>query len=362
MSSTLQKIRHSIDITPKSFLVLALGSVIAFSLWKIKRFVLLVVLAVIIASFVNAGVRVLKRVHIPRLLGVSIMYLFFVGVAILAALVFIPLLFREIIELYALLPHGSETTPWGELFSLIAETGLSEQTLQQLLGTENIFQGVQEFWRMYFTDSVINSVNSVISAITNVFLVFVMSFFLSIQEGGLNGFLRAITPVQYESYVINLWNRVEQKIGYWFGGQLIIALFAGLITFIGLSLLNVPYALLLSLLVLVLEFVPFGMTIGTFIIVPLAFLSGGISLGIWTFAFMSVLNFIESQIAQPLVVNRTVGIPMLLVIISVIAWVQLIGWAGAIIAIPFAVLVLEIVYDREKNYLENNADNDEIKD
>ena len=39
---------------------------------------------------------------------------------------------------------------------------------------------------------------------------------------------------------------------------------------------------------------------------------------------------------------------MLLVLISIVAWIQIIGWIGAIIAIPFAVLILEIIYDREK--------------
>jgi predicted PurR-regulated permease PerM len=354
MSSSEQKIRYSIDITPRSFLVVALGCASVFALWMIKDFVLLVVLAVIIASFVNAGVRILHRIHIPRAIAVTIMYLFFVGIAVIIALVFLPLLFKEIVTLSALLPNTASNTPWGELITVIAETGLNEETLQELLGTQNIFEGLQNFWKMYFTDSVVTGINSIIQGITKGFLVFIMSFFLSIQAGGLNGFLRAITPIKYESYIINLWNRVEQKIGYWFGGQLIIAIITGIITFIGLSILGMPYALLLSLLVVILEFIPFGLTIGTVIIAPLAFLTGGVALGIPITLFMFVLNFLEANIAQPLVVNKTVGIPMLLVIISVIAWVNLIGWTGAIIAIPFAVLVLELVYDREKKYITHN--------
>lgn len=346
--------RYSIDITPRSFVVVAIGTIGIIALWLVRDFLLLVVLAVIIASFVNAGVRTLKKIHIPRTLGVIIMYLFFIGIAILIALIFIPLLLKEIGALIDILPRATQNTPWAKLLGRVAESGLTEATFNSLVGTSNFFQGIQNFWKTYLTDSVLSGINTVITGIVNTFLVFIMSFFLSIQEGSLNGFLRAITPLQYESYVIDLWNRVEQKIGYWFGGQLIISLLAGIVSFIGFSIIGMPYALLLALLIVILEFIPFGMTLGTFVILPIAFISGGLSLGIPMAIFMLVINFIESNILQPLIVHKTVGIPMLLVIISVIAWIELIGWTGGIIAIPFSVLILELIYDREKFYLERD--------
>lgn len=347
--------RYSIDITPRSFAVLAIGTLAIVCLWLIKDFILLVVLAVIIASFVNAGVRTLKKIHIPRLAGVTIMYLFFLGLVILIALVFIPLVLKELGGLIDLLPRTTQNTPWAKLLGRVADSGLTEATFNSLVGTSNFFQGIQNFWKIYLTDSVLSGINTIVTGITNTVLVFIMSFFLSIQESSLHGFLRAITPVQYESYVISLWDRVEQKIGYWFGGQLIISIVAGIVSFVGFSIIGMPYALLLSLLIIVLEFIPFGMTVGTLAIIPIAFVSGGIPLGVTIAIFMMVLNFIESNILQPLVVHKTVGIPMLLVIISVVAWIHLIGWIGAIIAIPFAVLVLEIIYDREKEYLSHQS-------
>jgi len=334
--------RYSIDITPKSFLVVALGSIILFALWLLRDFILLIVLAVIIASFVNAGAKVLKRVRIPRTVGVITMYLFFVGLLVLFAFVFVPLLLKEIVEFIDYIPKN---TPWGDLIHRISKTGLTEKTFTNLLSGSS---GFQEFWKLYFTDSVVSGINAVVSTTMSVFLVFIISFFLSIREGGLHGFLRMITPVQHEPYIIDLWNRVEEKIGYWFGGQFILAFVTATIAFIGFSIIGMPYALLLSLFILILEFVPFGLTVGTITITPIAFISGGLGLGIPVLIFLGVLNVIEANILQPLIVQKTVGVPMLLVIISVIAWMQLIGWTGAIVAIPFSVLMLEIIYDREK--------------
>ena len=343
--SSPKTVRYHVDITPRSFLVLAIGGITLAAMWYIRDFLILVVVAVIVASFVNAGVKLLRKVHIPRTAAVLIMYLFFLGIIALIIFIFLPLLFRELSGLIDYLP---KTTPWAKLLNRVSDNGLTESTLRSVLGTSNVFQGIQNFWKIYLTDSVLSGITTVFHIFSSTFLVFIMSFFLSIKEGGVNGFLRVMTPVQYESYVIDLWDRVEEKIGYWFGGQFIRAFIAGIITFIGLSLIGTPYVLLLSLFVVFLELIPFGLILGTLTIAPFMMVSQGLSVGITVLIFFLILNFLESHVFQPLVVNKTVGIPMLLVIISVIAWVELIGWVGAIVAIPFAVLILEIIYDREK--------------
>lgn len=332
--------RYSVDITPRSFLVLAIGVATIAALWAIRDFALLVIIAVIIASFVNAGTRVLKRLYIPRTIGVISMYLLFIGIAAVMIFVFFPLLFQELSGFIKYLPKSS---PWVKLFSRVSEDGLSIQTL---LGNTSGFSGLQNFWKVYLTDPVVTGITTFAKAVTDTILVFVISFFLSIQEGGIHNFLRAITPINYESYVVDLWDRVEHKIGYWFGGQFILALIAGIIGFIGFSLMGIPYALLLSILVMFLELIPFGMTLGTVVMTPIIFISQGASMGITALIFFLILNFLEANVFQPLIVHKTVGIPMLLVLISIVAWIQLIGWMGAIIAIPFAVLILEIIYDR----------------
>jgi predicted PurR-regulated permease PerM len=336
---------YHVDITPQSFLVLAVGVAGVVALWTVREFVLLIFLAIIFASFVNSGARLLKHAHIPRTFGVVLMYLFFAGIISLLVLVFFPLLFRELSGFIDYLPKSS---PWTKLLNTISDQGFTGSTFKSIVGTSNLIQGIQNFWKIYLTDPVLAGISSIFKNLANVFLVFIMSFFLSIKEGALNSFLRMITPIKHESYVVDLWNRVEKKIGYWFGGQLIIALITGVVSFIGLSLLGMPYALILSILIIILEFIPFGMVFGTIVIIPLAFFSGGIALGLPVALFISSLNFIESKVLQPVIVNKTVGVPMLLVIISIVAWIELIGWVGAFVAIPFAVLILEIVYDREK--------------
>jgi predicted PurR-regulated permease PerM len=339
---------YKIDITPRSFAVVAVGAAIIAALWLVRDFVLLVIVAVIIASFVNAGARILRKIRVPRILGVLLMYLIFIGVIAVVIFVFFPLLIHEISNLTQYLPASS---PWIKLLNRISEHGLSVKTI---FGSNGV-SGLQSFWKVYVNDAFLNGVTTALHVVIDTLLVFVISFFLSIQEGGVNSFLRAITPRKYESYIIDLWSRVEHKIGYWFGGQFILALLAGIIGFIGFTLMGIPYALLLAILLTFLEFIPFGLTVGTIVITPIVFASQGVSLGVTVLIFMLVLNFLEANVFQPLIVHKTVGIPMLLVLISIVAWIELIGPIGAVIAIPFAVLVLEIIYDRERASLAAEA-------
>lgn len=353
MTQPSKHVRYHVDITPRSFAVLALGVGVILALWAVRDFVLLIIVAVIIASFVNVGARILKKIRIPRMMGIIIMYLLFIGIAIMMIFIFFPLLFRELSGFAAYLPKAS---PWAKLLNRVSQDGLS---LKTLLGTSVGFSGLQNFWKVYLTDSVVSGITTVVKIVADTLLVFVISFFLSIQEGGIHSFLRAITPLKYESYVVDLWDRVEHKIGYWFGGQFILALVAGVIGFIGFTFMGIPYALLLSILVTFLELIPFGLTVGTIIITPIIFISQSPSLGITALIFFLILNFLEANVFQPLIVHKTVGIPMLLVLISIVAWIQLIGWIGAIIAIPFAVLILEIIYDRGRPPSDNNVLNNE---
>ena len=72
----------------------------------------------------------------------------------------------------------------------------------------------------------------------------------------LEDFLRLLTPAKHESYVTGLWQRAQRKIGQWMQGQLLLSLISGTITYLGLLILGVPYALLLAVIAAVMNPVP----------------------------------------------------------------------------------------------------------
>ena len=72
-----------------------------------------------------------------------------------------------------------------------------------------------------FSSNFFKVISSVFGGILSFVLIIVLSFYLAVQEGGIEVFLRIVTPMRHEAYVINLWERAQFKIGKWLQGQLL---------------------------------------------------------------------------------------------------------------------------------------------
>ncbi len=312
---------------------MALGMVVGvFVAWKLRSFMMVVLVSVIIASFVEVGTKVLKKIKIPRIIGVFIVYILgFISVAGILYLV-VPLFTHELAAFVDLFPQDSYFV---KVVTPLIDNGFSSSTLKTLIDKDIVAGGSDLF----------ASLGGIFGSLINALLVIIISFYLSTQEKGIEQFLRIVVPEKHEDYVVNLWARVERKIGYWFGGQVLVAILVGLVTYIGLFIMGVPYALILSALAGLFVFVPFGTAVSLAPAVVLGYLGGGVSLAIQIFLFYGIVHYIESYFLSPYILHRTIGMPMLVIILAVIACFELFGLIGIVIAIPIAVLILELLYD-----------------
>ena len=323
--------RH-ITINTKIIWTVLLVGISVFVAWKLRNFIMVLLISVIIASFIEAGARALKRVHIPR--PVAVFFLYSLGFAVIAGVLYliVPLFVHEIADFIDLFPKNSLLV---KLVGPIADNGFNSVTFKQILATQNL-SGASGF---------LGALQGIFGGLLNAMLVVIISFYLSIQEKGIEQFLRVVIPDQYEDYVVDVWNRVEKKIGYWFGGQVLVAILIGLVTYLGLFLMGVPYALILAAVAGLFVFVPFGTAISVAPALALGYLGGGIGLALQIFMFYGIVHYIESYFFTPYILHRTIGMPMLVIILSVIACLELFGLIGVVVAVPIAVLILELVYD-----------------
>lgn len=317
----------SVTITTKTLwtvLFMALGVLVA---WKLKNFLMVVLLSVVLASFVEMGTRVLKRLRIPRIVSVILIYA--LGSAIVFGLLYlvVPLFTSEIKNFVGLFP---KTSYLSRVLIPIANHGLSTGTIT------TIFTGGTDL---------LATLGGVFGSLVNTILVVIISFYLSAQEKGIEQFLRVVTPDDQEDYVVGLWLRVERKIGYWFGGQVLVAVLVGMVTYIGLFIMGVPYALILSAVAAFFVFIPFGTALSLAPAVALGYLGDGVGLALQIFIFYGVVHYLESYFLSPYVLHRTIGMPMLVIILSAIACFELFGLVGIVVSIPLAVLILELLND-----------------
>jgi predicted PurR-regulated permease PerM len=132
-------------------------------------------------------------------------------------------------------------------------------------------------------------------------------------------------------------------------GQLLLSAIVGILVYLGLLLIGIPYALLLAVFTAVAELIPvFGSLIAGTAAVVVAYSSGGVPLGLIVAGLYVVVNQFESNLIYPLIVKKIVGVPPLLVIVALIAGYTLAGFLGVLLSVPVAAALLEFITDFDK--------------
>jgi predicted PurR-regulated permease PerM len=195
-----------------------------------------------------------------------------------------------------------------------------------------------------------STATSVAYFIFQTIFIFVLSFYLAVQENGVERFLRIITPPKRENYIISLWGRSQKKIVAWAKGQFILAILIGTSIYIGLMIIGLDNAFLFALLAAVGEVIPIvGMMIATIPAVLVALLSNGAPFALTVLIFYVLITQFENHILAPLIVNKVVGIPSVVVILSLVVGATLAGFWGVVLAVPVAATIMEFVGDIESS-------------
>jgi predicted PurR-regulated permease PerM len=193
------------------------------------------------------------------------------------------------------------------------------------------------------------TVNIVFGGLLSFLLIIVISFYLAVQEDGVGKFLKIVTPESYEDYVIDLWKRSKEKIGLWMQGQLLLAVIVGVLSFLGLTLIGLRNALVLSFVAALFEIIPlFGAFLSAVPAVLVAFIDGGVTQALLVSGVFLIIQQFESQLIYPLVVKKVVGVPPIISIIALVIGGKLAGFLGILLSVPLAAIVMEFLNDLEK--------------
>ncbi|MGH3326811.1 MAG: AI-2E family transporter [Streptomycetales bacterium] len=149
-----------------------------------------------------------------------------------------------------------------------------------------------------------------------------------------------------------LSDEILQKIGGFVGGALLVAISAGVVTFIFLETLGLEYALALALLVAMFDLIPMiGATIGAVVVIGLAFIDSA-PRGIACVIFFVLYQQFENYMVYPRVMKRSVDVPPAATVVAALVGGTLLGVVGALLAIPLAAAVLllirEVVLPRQE--------------
>lgn len=343
--------QNQITISAGTIIKTILIAITFVAFYYLRDVVLVLLLAVVIASSIEPGTQWFLRRRVPRILSVLLIYSSAVLILVGAFyFLFLPLLNQSATFLSTLPGYLGELQVWNPLQN------------NELLSSSSAVEG---FSKNFSLSQIVEQINSTISNLSNGFfstastvfggilsflLVIVLSFYLSVESDGVSNFLRIVTPAKNEEYILSLWKRSRHKIGLWMQGQLVLAVIVAMLVFLGLTMLRVENALLLAVLAGIFEIIPiFGPIIAAIPAVTLALVTNGMASALMVVGLYIIIQQFENQLIYPLVVRKIVGVPPLISILALIVGGKLAGFMGLLISVPVATMLMELLGDIEKS-------------
>lgn len=324
-----RKIEISTSIVFKTILIL-LGLWFVF---LVRDVLVLLIISVIIVAAIEPAIDYLQKKKIPRSLGVLAIYILLFaliggGLSLLA-----PPMASQFQDFSQNYPQYSQKfrDSIGPIKDFINVNHINI-TSEQIFG--GLGSGIANFTKNIFSTTI-----GVFSGFISVIVVFSLTFYMSAKEDAITQFVASVTPENHRKYAIGLTNRIKEKIGKWLLGQFLLMFLVGLFDFIGLSLIGVPYALILAIFAGIMEIIPY---IGPIVsAVPGILLGFAISptVGLLALAVYIVAQQFENHVIVPQVMKKAVGLNPIAVILALMIGANLAGTLGAILAIPVATAV-----------------------
>ena len=336
---TVRLATPSLKAVVRLVLIVTVTAIGLYLTWRVRSVLLLVAIALFIALALNPLVdRITAKARLPRALTILILYVLMIATVIVLGVVVVPSLIKEVQQIahdapkYAAeLRRNGTFRHYDDRYHISATLVRDAHRLPQLLG--------------HAVGPLKDVTVQAFSFIAQLVTVLAIAFLLILHGRDYIGLairLSGRDEDRYRQLVIN----VDNAVANYMLGNITISVLATLATWIVLSILGVPYALSLGIVVGFFDLIPLvGATLGA-IVVAVATVSVDFPTAtiIWI-AFIIVWQRIEDYVVQPLVYGRALKVNPIVTILSVLIGGSLLGVLGALLAIPTAAAIQIILRD-----------------
>ena len=351
-----------INIAQTAFVLLA----IAVGAWMavvLRDKIILLLLGFFVAAIIDPGVRMMERGGLPRGVGILIHYFFALFIVLFLLISLIPIIATQLKDIALLiseqvnrfLDHPQIYIPFVPADVNVELSKLVEATLRSL--SINKFTDALQTMSQNMSSIAQGSVlfatrlaGSVVNFFVRLVVVLVLAFFIQIEKEHIRLWIRSFFSSRYKSYIDSRTDAVHLKIGQWARGQLLLGLSIGLLVYIALKILGMPYAATLAVLAGFTEFIPYvGPFIAAIPSVLIALTQGG-----WLWACIVagvyyVIQWSENNMLVPLIMKRAVGLSPIAIIFAMLMGLSfpdlLHPVLGMLLAVPFTTIVAIFLED-----------------
>lgn len=304
-----------IEISAKTIVFTVLFLLFLWALYEIRSILVLFFISFIMATAINPLATVARRKKIPIVIPIFIVYLIILLTLSLAIASLVPAFLSQSKSLVDNIPRL--------LGGLESELGLKFSS---------------DFGSSYVTavpSNILRFAGNIFGNILNIFAIFFISYYIIESRPRLHRYLaKFIGDGDAERRAEEIIVAVERVVGGWVRGELILMLVIGVMTYVGLILLGIPYALPLAVIAGMLEIVPnLGPTIAA---IPPILMGLTISpvTALGALAVSIIVQQLENNLIVPKVMQSQTGAHPLVTILVLLSGFALAGVAGAVLAMP----------------------------
>ncbi|GLE59618.1 AI-2E family transporter [Mycobacteroides chelonae] len=179
---------------------------------------------------------------------------------------------------------------------------------------------------------------AVFGALADLGIVAVLTIYFLVDMPRIRATVYRLVPHSRRPRAVLIGDEVFAKVGAYVGGNVVTSIIAGVATFIWCAAFDVPYAVLLGVLVAMFDLIPYGSTVAGIVVAAVA-LTVSIPVAAGTLAFYVGFRWFEDYVLTPKVIGRVVKVPAGVTVVAVLIGGALLGIVGVLVAIPIAAAV-----------------------
>lgn len=293
-----------------------------------------------------------------RLISVMLTYIFAISVIIMMILFIVPQVLESLKSLVEMMPgYGKELQIYAN--GLYEKLGLSQEIWDQLLANLNNVTSSLTKLTANTVNIVINFTIGLTSGVVELFIGIIFSVYILLSKEKLIEIVakmnQAYMGQKVAKTLVHIMSEVNDTFSKFIGGQMLESLILGLLCFIGMVILKIPYAPLVSTLVAITSVIP---VLGAYIgIVPSAFIifmESPVKALIFII-FITILQQVENNMIYPKVVGKAIGLDGFWVLLAIVMAGKLFGIFGMLIGVPTMAVIYSLVRRATNKRIANMA-------
>ncbi len=304
------------------------------------------IIAGVFAYAFNPVIKYLIKLGVSRLLAVIIIFVVLIGAIAGFSIIFFPMLVEEVASLVSALPDISKSwygrvSEWYE--GTIGEQPAAPDTIEGVLESFNIGMQSVTDWFTKSASGILSGIGSFASSLVHLVTIPVLTFYFMKDGDEITDFSKKLILPKSRRWVFPLMHKIDNVLGGFIRGQLLVALIIGVLSSIALLILGVDYWIVLGLLAGIGDLVPY---IGPFLgAVPAVFITLAVDpmKALWVVVAFIIIQQIEGNLISPKIVGHSVGLHPAAIIFVLLVGGALWGLVGLLVSVPLAGVLKVII-------------------